>query len=145
MIERCEDCDALVEGLPAAEGVLVKVHVYAPATELHALHGEAEALFGSGFAFELDLAAGAYYALPGESLQRCVAEEACDCSMVERVACGSGYFAVGRDLAFGNGTDDASEGDVVRLVLAEGIFEDSSFEVLRDRRGAHEQNCIRGD
>ena len=123
----------------------MEVHVNASATELHALHSETEALFGGGFAFELDLAAGAYYSLPWESLQWCAAEEACDCSMVEGIARGCGYFAVGRDFSSGDGTDDAPEGGVARLVVAEGILEDSPLEILRDSRAAHEQNCIRGD
>ena len=135
----------LQQCLPTAEGVFVELHVDAPATELHALHGETEALFSGGFAFELDLAAGADDALPWESLDRRAAEEACDCSMVEGIARGCGYFAVGRDLSFGDGMDDAPKGSVARLVVAEGILEDSPLEILRDSGGAHEQNCIRGD
>jgi hypothetical protein len=45
--------------------VFVDVHIDALAAELYAFDAEAEALFGCSFAFEFDLAAGAYDALPG--------------------------------------------------------------------------------
>lgn len=63
--------------------------------------------------------------------------------MVEGVACCRSYFAVCRDFAFGNGTNDAAESGVALLVFAKGVFQDSSFEVLRGRRGAHEEDFIR--
>ena len=71
------------------------------------------------------------------------AQQACYCSLVEWVACGGGYFAVGRDFSFGDGADDAAECGVTWLVFADSIFQDSSLEVLWDRRAAHEVNFIR--
>jgi hypothetical protein len=54
--------------------VFVDFHVDALAAELYSLDAEEEALFGCGFAPQLDLASGTYDALPGESLKRGVAE-----------------------------------------------------------------------
>src|SRR5580698_196047 len=63
--------------------------------------------------------------------------------MVERIACRSGDFAIGRDFSFWDGANDAAEGGVAGLIFAEGIFENSSLEILRGSRWAHEQNFIR--
>ena len=86
---------ALVERLPTAEWVLVELHVDALAAKLYSLDAEAKALFGRSFTPEFDLAAGADDALPGESLKWSVAEQLCDGSVVERIACCCGDFAVG--------------------------------------------------
>ena len=43
----------------------------------------------------------------------------------------------------GDGADDAAEGGVALLVFTEGVFQDSSLEVLRDGWTLHEQKCIR--
>jgi len=130
----------LLERLPTAERVFVEFHVDAFASKLHAFHGEAEALFGCSFSAELDLAADSDDALPREALEGSVAEQAGHGTVVERIACGGRHLAVGGDLAFGDGADDAAEGVVALLVFAEAFFEDATLEVLRDGRGAHGEN-----
>src|SRR5258708_39462726 len=62
--------------------------------------------------------------------------------MVERIACGRGDFAVGRNFSAGDGTNDAPESGVARLIFAKRIFQNPSLEVLRSN-GAHGKNCIR--
>jgi hypothetical protein len=119
--------------------------VDALATELYTLDAEAEALFGGGFTFKFDLATCAYDALPGESVERGATQKFGYGSMVERIACGGGDFAVGRDLSPGDRADDAAERGVARLVFSECVFQDSSLETLGRSGTAHEQNFIRGD
>jgi hypothetical protein len=123
--------------------VFVDFHVDALAAKLYALHREAEALLGCSFAPELDFAAGADDALPGKALKGSVAEQAGDGSVIEGIACGGSDFAVGRNLAFGDGADDAAEGVVALLVFAETVFEDASLEILWDGRMAHGRNFSR--
>jgi len=65
--------EGLLQRLPTAERVLVEFHVDAFAAELDAFDAEAEALFGGGFAVQLDLAAGPDDALPGQTLKRGIA------------------------------------------------------------------------
>jgi len=124
--------------------VFVEFHVDALATEFYALDAEAKALFCGGFAFEFDLASGAYYALPGESVERGAVQKFGYGSMVERIARGGGDFAVGRDLSLGDGADDPAERGVARLVFSKCVFQDSSLEILGRGGAAHEQNFIRG-
>jgi hypothetical protein len=113
--------------------VLVEGHVDALAAEFDALEAEAEALLVGGVAFELYFAAGSYDALPREFFKLGGSEEFGYGSVVERVACGGGDFAVSGDLALGDGADDAAEGGVAGFL-----------EVLRDDWGAHGWNFIRG-
>jgi len=120
--------------------VLVLRHVDAPAAKLDSLHSETEALFGCGFATQLDLAARSDDALPGKSVRRIGAQQAGDGPMVERVACGSCDLTVGRDLAPRHGVNDATEGVVALLVLAEAFFEDAALEILGNGRGTHGEN-----
>jgi hypothetical protein len=72
------------------------------------------------------------------------AQQSCDCPLVERIACCGGDFAVGCDLSFRDGADDAPESGVARLVFAKAIFQDSSLEVLWNGWASHELNCIKG-
>ena len=60
-----------------------------------------------------------------------------DGPVIERIACGGGNFAVGGNFAFGDGTNDAAEGGIPLLVIAQRIFQNSSLEVLRRFRAAH--------
>jgi hypothetical protein len=102
--------------------VLVEGHVDPLALELYAFEAKTEALLVGCVAFEFDFAAGAYDALPGKFLELGAAEEFGYSSVVERVACGGGYFAVGGDFALGDRADDAAEGGVAGFIGAEGFF-----------------------
>jgi hypothetical protein len=66
----------------------------------------------------------------------------CDCSMVERITCGCGYFAVGGDFSPGDGSDDATKGVIACFIFAKCVFQDSSLEILRvdgaHRRGLYQ-------
>ena len=110
----------------------MEVHVDAFAAEGDGFDLEAEALLGGGFATEFDVACGTYDALPGEAMQGGGAKEFGYGAMVEGVACGCRYFAVGGDFSPGNRPDDAAEGFVAGLVLAESFFENATLEILRD-------------
>ena len=72
-------------------------------------------------------------------------QELCDCSVVERIACCCGDFAVGRNFSLGDGTNDAAKGGIARFIFAERIFQDSSLEILRRGGASHEQDFIRAD
>ena len=45
--------------------VLIQIHIDAFTAKLYTLNAEAKALFGCSFTSKLDMAAGAYDALPG--------------------------------------------------------------------------------
>jgi len=131
----------LLQGLPAAQGVLIERHVDAFPTELDSFHGEAQSLFRCSFAMELDLSSCADDALPWKAVGRLGAKQASDCAMVERIACGCGDFAVGGNLSFGYGANDATKGSVTRLVFAKAIFDNPSFDVAWNARwAAHGEN-----
>jgi hypothetical protein len=134
---------ALFGCFPTTEGVFVEVHVDAFAAEFDAFDAEAKALFGCCLASQLDLAAGADDALPGQSLKGGFAKQMCDRAMVERITCCYGDFAVGGNLSPGNGANDAAKGVVAGLIFAKRSFENSSLEILRSN-GAHGRNFIRG-
>jgi hypothetical protein len=115
--------------------VFIEFHVDSLATKLYALHGEAKALLGCGVPAEFDLAAGTDDALPWQ--RDVAAQELCDRSMVERIAGGCGDFTVGRDFSLFDGTNDSAEGVVAGLIFAEGVFQDSSLEILRRNGASH--------
>ena len=62
--------------------------------------------------------------------------------MIEGIACCRGDFTVGRNFSLGDGTDDAPEGGIARLIFAKRIFQNPSLEILW-RNGAHGQDFIR--
>ena len=99
-------------------------------------------LLACGFTAQLDFTAGAYDALPRQSPGR-LTKQPSDGSVIERITCGSGDSSVGRDFAFGNRADDAAKGGITRFIIAKGILQDPSLQVLRDGRLSHAQNCSR--
>ena len=90
---------------------------------------------------QLDLAAGADDAMPGQVVNGHRAEEACDGAVIERVAGRSGDGSIGAYLSRRNGEDHALEGDVTWFVRARGFAEQVPFgplgrELIHDRRVA---------
>ena len=78
----------------------MRFHVYSTAPKTHTFGFQPKALLKSGIAAELDFAARAQHALPGQAVG--AAQDFCDLASVSRKTSGLGNRAVGRNLAPGN-------------------------------------------
>ena len=96
----------------------MRLHVDPLSTEADAFHPEPQALLVCCIAAQLDLAAGADDALPGQRADSLLTQKLRDRSMVKRIARSSRHLAVGRYLSLRNRPDDAPEGRIALLVLA---------------------------
>jgi len=88
--------------------MLVLRHVHAAAAKAHALQFEAGALLHARFVLELDLAARAYDALPGEGIAAAL-QQLSHVPMVQGIARRRGHLAVSGYFAAGNLTDGLPE------------------------------------
>jgi hypothetical protein len=122
----------------------MEVHIHTPAAELDAFHGEAKTLLRCRLSSEFDFATSADDALPRYCVERVLSQKSRDRPVIERITRSSRHFAIGRNLALGNRTNDAAKGCIALLIIAQRILENSSLEVLRNSRTAHAQNYNKG-
>ena len=110
--------------------MLEAIHGDSLATERHAFKFQTCSLFAGGVVVELDLSAGPDNAVPGQVINGKDAQQACHGTVIARVASGCCNSSVGADLAWGDGEDHASEGDVAWFVGARGFSEEVPFGPL---------------
>ncbi len=128
----------LLQCLPNAKGVFTELHVHALPAKLDSFHAEPEPLFRSGLTSQFDLATGTHDALPGYPVL--FSKQSSHCSVIQRIACSSGYLPVRRDPPPGDGANDAPKSGIALLVLTKRIFQNSSLEVLREVMVTHAPN-----
>jgi hypothetical protein len=112
--------------------VLEAVHGDAPRYELDAFQPEASALLVGGGSLQLDLAARAEDAMPGERVRRIGAQQAGYGAVIARVSGSGGDSTIGAYLARGDGEDHTTEGEVALLVRTDGIAEKVAFAALEE-------------
>ena len=113
--------------------MLVGGHVHAFSFELDAFGLKPQALFESGVKTQLDLAADAQDAMPGQGIAG-VPKQLRDQTVVERIARGGGDLRVGRHLAPWNGTDRPANGLVPLLGRAHAVAENPPLQLMRGFR-----------